>query len=420
MPFALPSAVLQDRRSEWVSLLARLEPGVDANRAQASLGATATALAESYADTNAGDRLIVRALAAQVVGDARRGIWLGVFAALLVLLASCGNASHLMVVRAAGRRQEMAIRASLGAGPSRLRRQLLVDSALLSAAGGLLGAGLAVVFLRVFTALGDGRIPRLEQLAPDTRAARDRGIGFDGPLGHRNSARPTVRPPHRARRATRLGCASRGSRDEGTSLLAVQVAFAVTLLSATAFVVGGYVATTRIDPGFDTADTLTMQLTLPRDRYPDSGAHATFASRFSAALSELPGVTGVGLVSDLPLIGNALHFAVTLQGLPAAGEQQMTVRPADPGYFRTLRVPLESRDAPLPKPTARGRRWWPPSIAPRPTGWTRRLAPAGSCALPASHREPSSESSAISGTKDFTPTRGRWCTCRTRRRPSTS
>jgi putative ABC transport system permease protein len=339
MPFAVPAAVLQDRRSEWVSLLARLQPGVDADRAQASLGATASALAESYPDTNDGDRLIVRSLAAQVIGDAGRAIWLSVAAALLVLLASCGNASHLMVVRAAGRREEMAIRASLGAAPSRLRRQLLVDSVLLTVAGGLLGVGAAVAFLRVFTALGDERIPRLEELAPDPVPLAVAALGSMA-----LAIALTALAQRMVVRSALDGLPGSGARvvgrDEGTSLLAVQVAFAVTLASATAFVVGGYVATTRIDPGFDTANTLTMQLTLPRDRYPDSGAHAVFASRFSAALSDLPGVTGVGIVSDLPFVGNALHFAVTLQGLPAAGEQPMTVRPADAGYFRTLRVPL--------------------------------------------------------------------------------
>jgi putative ABC transport system permease protein len=343
MPFGLPAAVLQDRRSEWVSLLARLHPGVDVRRAQAALDATATTLAEDHPDTNGGDRIRVRALAADVVKDASRAIWLGLLAAVLVLLTSCGNAGHLMVVRAAARREEMAIRASLGAAPLRLHRQLLMESAVVTLAGGLLGVVAAIVFLRVLTTLGAERIPRLDQLDLSpiplaTAALASMCVALAVSLvAHRFVVRAALND--RPGSGTRVV-----SRGAGHWLLAVQVAFALTLMSATALVVQGYVSTARIDPGFDTADTLTMQLTVPRDRYPDSGAHARIAVRLISALGDIPGVTSVGLVTDLPFVANAMHFAVALEGTPAAGERQMTVRPADPGYFRTLRIPvLEGR-----------------------------------------------------------------------------
>jgi putative ABC transport system permease protein len=125
----------------------------------------------------------------------------------------------------------------------------------------------------------------------------------------------------------------------GEILLACQLAFAFVLITGSALVARGYVTTLRIDPGFDTSDTLTMQVTLPRGRYPDAEAHARFAQRAVEALVSMPGVTQAGVVSDLPLVGNALHFAVRADATPGDGER-MTVRPADAGFLNTLRIPV--------------------------------------------------------------------------------
>lgn len=343
MPMALPASVLADRASEWVSLLGRVRSGADTRTLEAALGVTAQALEAAHPRTNAGERPHVRGLSDDLVRDVRRPLVLGAIAALLVLLTSCGNATHLVLLRAARRRDELAIRASLGAAPWRLRRQLLVESAVLTAIGGGLGVVAAATFLRGFAVLGAGRVPRLEDLplapAPLALAA----------LGSVLVALVVAVASHgrivRSATGVLTPAASRVvAGDEGHWLLAAQVAFALTLLSATAMVVAGYVSTTRVDPGFATADTLTMQLTLPQNRYPDSSAHAAFATRLSAELATLPGVTAVGIVSDLPFVANALHFRVRTEGMPPDSDQQVTVRPADAGFFRTLGIPvLEGR-----------------------------------------------------------------------------
>src|SRR5262249_34967534 len=127
----------------------------------------------------------------------------------------------------------------------------------------------------------------------------------------------------------------------GGLLLVAQIAFALVLAASALFVARGYAATSRIDPGFDVSDTVTMQLTLPRSRYPNSAAHVQFAVRALDEIAALPGVASAGIVSDLPFVGNQPKFAVRIDDAPPGlRESQATVRPADPGYFQTLRVPL--------------------------------------------------------------------------------
>jgi putative ABC transport system permease protein len=124
-------------------------------------------------------------------------------------------------------------------------------------------------------------------------------------------------------------------------MLAAQVAFAVILVAGATLVARAYAGTHAVNPGFDVSETLTLQLTLPRSRYATAADHAQFAERALEELTSIPVVASAGVVSDLPFVGNALHFEVR----PEAGErtaERMTVRPADPGFFRTLRVPVES------------------------------------------------------------------------------
>ncbi|MGH9140985.1 MAG: FtsX-like permease family protein, partial [Vicinamibacterales bacterium] len=270
-------------------------------------------------------------------------LWLGGLAALFVLLAGCANAANLMIARATLRRDEIAIRFALGAHPMRLARQLLVESAVLASFGATLGVGTSAVFLRAFVLLAGGAIPRVDHLQLNAAAlgvaigvALGAALLFGGAaawlLVSRASGAVARSDGLRATRSNRLGGV----------LLVSQVAFATMLIAGALLVVRSYATVLRINPGFDTTDTLTLQLTLPPNGYPDTPAHLRFADRMLAEVAAIPGIVSVGVVSDLPFVGNTLGFAVTADTAPAQGATRMTVRLADAGFFRTLRIPLHS------------------------------------------------------------------------------
>ncbi len=337
MPMGLPPAVLDDRASEWLSLVGRLRRGVDVHRAQSQLETTSVALAARFPETNADERVIARALLDEMVGGVRRALWLGLLAVAFVLLGGCANAANLMIARATLRHDEIAIRSALGAEPLRIARQLLVESVMLAAAGAVLGVGAAIAFDRVFVALAAGRVPRIEHLHCDGAAlvvAMSVAIASSLIVGGgaawiliQRQGRGEPRNGGRATRSTRVAAL----------MLAGQVAFALILMAGAALVARAYIGTRAIDPGFDVSDTLTMQITLPRSRYATAAAHAQFADRVIRELSIVPGVTSAGVVSDLPFVGNALHFQVRSDTMTGDGEP-MTVRPADEGFFKTLRL----------------------------------------------------------------------------------
>jgi predicted permease len=120
------------------------------------------------------------------------------------------------------------------------------------------------------------------------------------------------------------------------------MAFALVLTSGALLIARSYVALFTIAPGFDVEDTLTMTLTLPKSGYANSAAHVRFVDRLIEEISGRPGVAGVGIVSDLPFVGNQMHFAVRPDATasPSARQVEVGVRLADPGYFSTLRIPL--------------------------------------------------------------------------------
>jgi putative ABC transport system permease protein len=345
MPMGLAPEVLADRASEWVSVIGRLRPGISVAAAQAKLSLTAASLARQFPRTNRDERVAVRPLLDTLVGDVRRPLWLGGAAVLFVLLAGCANAANLLLARATTRRDEIALRAALGADPGRLARQLLVESLALAGAGGAIGIAAASIFLRAFVVLGAGRLPRVEAAHIDSIAilvsivaSLATAVLFGGGAAWL-VARAKVSQSSRADLQRAIS-----SPRVGGFLLAGQVAFALMLAAGALFVGRAYVATSRIDPGFEVSDTVTMQLTLPRTRYPNSAAHARFADRVLEQVATAPGVASAGIVSDLPLVGNQLTFAVFTDGdaVDRARESRVTVRPADPGYFRTLRIPLDS------------------------------------------------------------------------------
>jgi putative ABC transport system permease protein len=343
MPMGLAPDVLADRTSEWVSAVGRLRPGVSLAGAQANLSVTAALLAKRFPRTNREERIAVRPLVDTVVGDVRRPLWLGAAAVLFVLLAGCANAANLLLARATTRRDEIALRAALGADAGRLARQLLVESAVLAGTGGAVGIGLAWMFLRMFVVLGADRVPRVEAAQLNATAIAASAVVslltallFGGGAAWL-LARAGVSQSGRAERAV-------SSHRTAGLMLASQIAFALMLTAGALLVARGYAATSRIDPGFDVADTVTLQLTMARARYPDSAAHARFVEQALEQIASVPGVTAAGVVTDLPFVGNQMKFAIRADGESADRSigTELTVRPADPGYFRTLRIPLLS------------------------------------------------------------------------------
>ena len=259
------------------------------------------ALAAAFPKTNADERAVVRPLRDELVGAVSRSLWLGGLAALFVLLAGSANAANLMMARATLRRDEIAIRAALGADPMRLTRQLLVESGVLAAIGGALGVAAAAAFLRSFVALADGRVPRIDQLHLNAAAlvvavaaSSVTALLFGGAAAWLLMPGPTLEGAR-----SDLQGATRQNR-LGGFLLAGQVAFATILISGAIVVLHAYTATLKVDPGFDVSDTLTMQLTLPRPRYPDVAARVRFAERAVTEISTTAGVVSVGVVSDPP------------------------------------------------------------------------------------------------------------------------
>jgi putative ABC transport system permease protein len=345
MPMGLAPAMLADRASEWVSVIGRLRPGVPAAAAQATLSITAASLAQQFPRTNRDERVAVRPLLDTVVGEVRRPLSLGAAAVLFVLLAGCANAANLLLARATMRRDEIALRAALGAEPGRLARQLLVESLVLAGAGGAAGIAAASIFLRTFVVLGADRLPRVEhaQLNPTAIAVSIvasvvTAILFGGGAAWL-LARAKLSQSGRADLQRTIA-----SHRLGGFLLAGQIAFALTLAAGALFVGRASAATSRIDPGFDVSDTMTLQLTLPRTRYPNGAAHARFVEQALEQIAAVPGVQSAGVVSDLPFVGNQLNFVVLTDGDAAdrPRESRLTVRPVDPGFFRTLRIPLVS------------------------------------------------------------------------------
>jgi predicted permease len=333
------------------SVVGRLKPGVTAQRADAEARDLVRANAmELYPAGLGGLGSVISASAAplrdEVVGRARTLLLVVFSAVALVLLIACADIASLMLTRALSRQREMAVRAALGAGRGRVVGQLLVESGMLAFAGGALGLGLAQALARVLVSMAPPSIPRLGDVAIDTRV-----LAFSAAVSLLTALLCGLLPALELSRPAAADALKEGGRTSSPGrrqrrifggLVALQVAVAVVLLVGGALLFRSFSRLMAVDPGFKSERTLTLATSLPVAGYPTGIEVRAFYTRLMERLAGIPAVGAAGASTDLPLgIRERRAFAIenereTTRELPHAVANEWVLGQ----YFDALGIPL--------------------------------------------------------------------------------
>jgi putative ABC transport system permease protein len=345
-PLALDPQDQSSRGSHYLGVVARLKDGVTRGQAQAEMDTIAGRLEQQY-QVNTGHGVNVFALHEEVVGGVRTSLFVLLGAVGFVLLIACANVANLLLARGATRRGEIAVRTALGASRWRVVRQLLTESFLLFACGGVLGLLLAVWGVDLFVALSPPGTPRVHEIRADAWV-----FGFTFLVSLATGFASGLLPALHASKPGLQGALKEGGRDRagGRSrlrglLVVAEVASAMFLLVGAGLLLQSFVRLRQVSPGFDAANVLTMQLSLPPARYKDEASQASFLRQLLQRVEALPGARAAGAVAGLPLTGNAASRYFEIEGQPPrpAGEgRNANFNLASPDYFRALGVPLVS------------------------------------------------------------------------------
>jgi len=346
MTMAVEGEYQAERGSHYLSAIARLKPGVSLVAANAETASISEGLAKQYPDTNAHMGMALLPEKEELVGNVRPALLMVLGAVGFLLLIACANAANLLLARAAGRQREMAIRASLGAGKSRILRQLLTESVLLSLVGGLLGLLLAVWGTAALVTLPSLGIPRIASAGVDLRA-----LAFTLAVSVITGILFGLAPALHASRFNLFGSLKEGGRTATTgtarsrmrSLLVIsQVSLAVVLLIGASLLIESMFHLLHESPGFEPRGVLAFNLDLPDSRYGKPAQSADFFKTLLEKLRAVPGVKSASAVMPLPLSDNSLRTSFEIEGRPMAKSDlpRTFIRAVGLDYFGTMQIPL--------------------------------------------------------------------------------
>ena len=338
------------RQVRLLSVVGRLNDGVQVGQANAELANIARRLESEYRDSNSGVGLRVVPLHEQVTGKVRPALWLLFGAVCLVLLIACANIINLMLVRSAARHREIAVRAALGAGRWRLLRQLLTESITLSVLGGAAGVLLGSWGVNALLALNPVPLPGYNKISVDLTVLAFTFVAsvVTGIVFGLAPAWQTVRfDLHSAlKEGGRGAVADSGQRRLSSLLVIAEMAMAVVLLIGAGLLLRSFAHLLDVKPGFTTENLLTMQIGLPNNAYQQPQKRVAFMQQLETSLRGAPEVTSVGFVTRLPLMStlNNITTFLAIEGreVPAGERPEIDFRRASTGYFQTMGIPLLS------------------------------------------------------------------------------
>ena len=335
--------------NEYLVCVARLNPSVAFGQAAAEMNTLADQLRPQFYGPNWG--ITVVPLREQLVGSFRTALFILLAAVGCVLLIACANVANLLLARASARHKEIAVRTALGASRSRIVRQLLTESVLLAALGGAFGLVLAFGGIRLLilgvpeditgflvgwkeiginapvlgftlgvsmlTGVIFGLVPALQGSKPDLNESLKEG-GRGGTEGrHRNFVR--------------------------SSLVVAEVAIAMVLLVSAGLLIRSFLKLQQVSPGFNPANVLTMQLSLPRSKYAEKPQIASFFEQLVQRVGALPGVQSAAVGNNLPMSNDGWNASFAVENLQVGpdepsphGDPHMIT----PDYFAAMGIPL--------------------------------------------------------------------------------
>ena len=343
MPLALDT--WKSRVAHFLSVMARLKPGVKIEQARAEMNTLARRLSEEFRETDAGWGVSIIPLHEQAVGSVRKSLLVLFGAVGFVLLIACVNMANLMLAQATVREKEFAIRAALGANRSRLIRQLLTESLVLSLTGGLIGLLLplwSADLLRSFNPYG---IPRLNEVSLDARV-----IIFAFVISTVTGVLFGLLPALQTSKLNLNEMLKEGGRSSATSLgrslrsglIVVEVALVIMLLIGAGLLIRSFLRLQAVKPGFNPQNLLTVQLTLPAAKYKKLQRTA-FADQVLQRVSNLPAVQSAGVSTRLPLSPTNAIFRFTVEGAPPLSSAELPTteyRAISDNYFAAMSIPI--------------------------------------------------------------------------------
>ncbi|MFY9611397.1 MAG: ABC transporter permease [Blastocatellia bacterium] len=347
IPYAVDYAK-QERDSHGLTVIGRTKPGVTVAQAQEEMNGIAARLYPIYY-THTGFEVKVVSLHGDIVKKMRPALLVLLSAVGFVLLIACANVANLLLGRAAAREREMAVRAAMGAGRIRLVRQLLTESIMLSLLGGAMGLGLAVWGVDALLALSPADLPRIDEVSIDVRVlaftfgiATLCGILF-GLVPALNASRIDL--THSLKEGSRSVAGSASHRMRGLIVVA-EIGLSLVLLVGAGLLMRSFFRLTQVDAGFNAHNVLTMKMSLPRSKYKDGSAAASFYRQLLEKIQALPGVESAAAISHLPLSGDYWGGTLTFEGVTANAERgnlasfEVDQRVITPDYFTTMKTPL--------------------------------------------------------------------------------
>jgi putative ABC transport system permease protein len=349
-PLAFSPNLLSEnnRGSHFLEAFARLRENVTLAQAQAELNNLTMRMSQDHKQTYPrGLGLAVRSLQEDKVGgNLRRALFILLGAVALVLAVSCANVAHLLLANAAARHREIAVRAALGASRSRMIRQFLTESLLLSVIGGVAGLVIAVWGTRILIAMLPKDTPRIEEIGLDYRV-----VVFTLTVSVLTGILFGLFPALQSSKVdlnTNLKEAGRGAEAPKrlrlrNALVISEIALALVLLIGAGLLLKSFQRLQVVNPGFQPAKLLTMRLALPDSKYDRFEKGQQFFEQLFTRIEARSEIESVGAINSLPFGGSGGDRSFTIEGRPVPEGQPRPdeqVRFVSPGYFKTMYVPL--------------------------------------------------------------------------------